>query len=1187
MEHNFVNVYNFKIEPRSQEITNTAQFSYVINNTFHSFSGKIENQQLDGIQIRTNASDYYLMYRTKNAGETGYYSTVDSRSSKFAGSTKGKPMHLLQIKAYNNNGSEATDVVVMYRVHADYRWLGWICSMNNGSIMRQLKDEFNLEGELDLSQDDFAGKDGYIVSGVEIRIFRMSGSSSSSGGNTGIGTGEITPTLQYMLYNESDWYSFNRQVVNTRMDGLRIQTDPNKPYYLSYKTWNNGVGGYYPAISSTDHSFKAYAGLAGRPIQRLNIRVMRNGISMVSGVIVMYRAYVDGRWLPWVSNADPQWMDMVKSKYGLDGSLDYTSGYAGLPDHDFSGVEIRIFEDTSSGTEGFLGGEKSLTLSYVSGNSSNWHFFDRQVTNVGIDGIRIQTADTESFFLRYKTHNQGKADYYPEVNSNDRSYAAYAGSPGLPVQRLHIDAYRNSDPNTPVTSGIVVMYRVYVSGRWYPWICNAGYETGQSIMNNYSLGGSVERNDDFAGVVGRNISGVEIRVFEGTNDSFIENLHGAEAPATLSYMVNSMSNWISFDRQKVGTRMDGIRIQTDPNKPYYLLYRTWNNGRPGFYPKVNSTSTGVEDYAGYPGRPIQLLGIEVYRKNSSEKVKAGVVVMYRAYVDGRWLTWVSNADPIWMRSVQQKYGLDGGLDEDAYYAGLDNHDISGIEIRIFEENGASDGGSGQTPTGKYKIIDAPFIAQNPRWPTGCESVSTVMALNYIGNNMSVDTFIDNYLDMQPYPFDPNETFGGNPRDGGSYGCYAPVIHKALNKILPNTNYFSKGLSNVSLQELCSKYIDNNIPVIMWATMGMQSSRIKTWEYNGRTIRWVQPEHCLLLVGYDDNNYIFNDPLQHKQTYYSKASVETAYNALGKQAIVIQKEYYRPNIPPISTENIPITNLLIDIRYIENLYKKFYDEQVGGGMVLLPERAVLGITNFLRSQEYNDWEWYFTTISTINTKFVETVKSDPSGVWSRIEPYIRLENKIKLSDGDRGLLDLSHFAATLEAYLSNGLPPKFWAGWGGDLATGMHDTTINIANKIYPSSIYYGQTDREVANATIGKEGLSCNYTDFCSDFDAYKISEILKKSYSSAGWNINILSDTLQWYYTSYYNLYKDRFKWITEELNCSTDLNSLKNTIYSTMNGTLEQNGLLIMKGKNPSSEVNRYCCNAFANYIYSMLNE
>ncbi len=272
--------------------------------------------------------------------------------------------------------------------------------------------------------------------------------------------------------------------------------------------------------------------------------------------------------------------------------------------------------------------------------------------------------------------------------------------------------------------------------------------------------------------------------------------------------------------------------------------------------------------------------------------------MYRAYVEGRWLPWVSNANPEWMRSVQAKYNLDGLLDEKVYYAGIDGKNISGIEVRIFEENNTDIPDTPQIPSGQSKIIDAPFISQMPNYPTGCESVATVMALQYAGVNISVDTFIDQYLPigplnpLLPVSFDPYITFGGNPRTMDGYGCYALVIKIALDKIFANTYYTAENITGVSLPELCSKYIDNNIPVIVWATMEMQTPWIsKTWTaWTGRKIQWVAPEHCLLLVGYDDYFYYFNDPRDSKaRTYYRKEAVDRAYKAQGSQAVVIQAD----------------------------------------------------------------------------------------------------------------------------------------------------------------------------------------------------------------------------------------------------------------------------------------------------------
>ena len=184
--------------------------------------------------------------------------------------------------------------------------------------------------------------------------------------------------------------------------------------------------------------------------------------------------------------------------------------------------------------------------------------------------------------------------------------------------------------------------------------------------------------------------------------------------------------------------------------------------------------------------------------------------MYRAQVNGQWLDWVSNADPEWMRSVQSKYNLGGSLDTSGSFAGVSTGaTISGIEIRVFEENSSTN-----TPSGTHKIIQAPHIYQTIHYPTGCESVSTVMALNYAGINTTVDSFIDNYLDKSSgVPFDPNTTFGGNPRSSSGYGCYAPVIMNALNKLLPGKGYYAQQLSNVPLQDLCSQYIEDRKSVV--------------------------------------------------------------------------------------------------------------------------------------------------------------------------------------------------------------------------------------------------------------------------------------------------------------------------------------------------------------------------------------
>lgn len=642
---------------------------------------------------------------------------------------------------------------------------------------------------------------------------------------------------------------------------------------------------------------------------------------MTSGVIVMYRAYVNGEWLPWVSNADPEWMRNAQNKYSLGGTLDTNSSFAGKSNEDINGIEIRIFEDDSlnAGTDDFSGDELSLSLSYMADSNDNWNGFNGTATAPHIDGIRIQTDSAQPFYLLYKTLNESRDAYYPEVSSTGNDYA---GSAGKPIQKLSIHAYKTD--GTKLTSGVVVMYRALVDGRWLPWVSNADPEWMQSVQTQYNLGGTLDVSASYAGMTGKNISGIEIRAFEGnTNFTPIDHLPGAEDAPSLSYMFDSVSNWHSFVGSVTASHIDGIKIQTNPNKEYYIKYQTWNSGQSSYYPEVISTGN---DYAGSAGKPIQRLGLHVYR-NDGVKLTTGVVVMFRAYVDGNWLPWVSNADPEWMRSVQSKYDLDGTLDTNGYYAGIAGKNINGIEIRVFEENNTNIVPT--APTGNYKIIQAPFISQLGKYPTGCESVTAVMALNYAGIDISVDKFIDTYLDMSGTPFDPNLTFGGNPRSVYSYGCYAPVIKKALDRALSGKNYVVNVLNNVSLETLCSQYIDKDIPVIMWATMYMKPPYIgSTWKFNNKTIQWVAPEHCLLLVGYDENNYIFNDPLQTQALkYYSKSSVEAAYKGLFSQAIVIVEDENDPPAPPVykygAVKN-PVTQEIYPIDFHEN-FKTYYED----------------------------------------------------------------------------------------------------------------------------------------------------------------------------------------------------------------------------------------------------------------------
>ncbi len=365
--------------------------------------------------------------------------------------------------------------------------------------------------------------------------------------------------------------------------------------------------------------------------------------------------------------------------------------------------------------------------------------------------------------------------------------------------------------------------------------------------------------------------------------SFTSTADEVSQNSTFSYQPSG-KNWLQFSGFiEDESFIDCLKIETDSTKSYYLSYRTYNEGKGSFYPYVTSIEN---DYAGVAGRRIQRLGIRVIDKSTGNGISEGVVVMYRVKTEGRWLPWVSNADPEWMYYVQRKYGITGVIDTVSGYAGLANGSfITGVEIRIFEEQSIE---NSRGESNLEKLIDAPFISQVGMYPTGCESVSAVMALQYQGLDITVDEFIKTYLEKGPKAnFDPDICFGGDPYSSSGMGCWAPTIEKAVSRIPKCFNINVQTLYGKHLNQLCREYIDNNIPVLVWATVGMQTPvNGNLIDYNGKIIQWIAPEHCLLLVGYDEENYIFNDPLAGEKVYYSRSTSENAYCGLGMQAVVI-------------------------------------------------------------------------------------------------------------------------------------------------------------------------------------------------------------------------------------------------------------------------------------------------------------
>lgn len=201
-----------------------------------------------------------------------------------------------------------------------------------------------------------------------------------------------------------------------------------------------------------------------------------------------------------------------------------------------------------------------------------------------------------------------------------------------------------------------------------------------------------------------------------------------------------------------------------------------------------------------------------------------------------------------------------------------------------------------------KFMDAPFIDQREKYPTGCESVSAVMALQYLGMEITPEGFIDSYLPRGNAPYidgegelvgcDPRKAFPGDPYSHQGWGCYAPVIEEAIHQAGEGFGISAAARTGESLEVLCRDYVAEGIPVLLWVSIGMAPvSQGDTWRIEGSQeyFTWLQPLHCMLLTGWDEENYYFNDPMAGKNIPYSRADVRAAYEALGEQSVIVEKK----------------------------------------------------------------------------------------------------------------------------------------------------------------------------------------------------------------------------------------------------------------------------------------------------------
>lgn len=154
------------------------------------------------------------------------------------------------------------------------------------------------------------------------------------------------------------------------------------------------------------------------------------------------------------------------------------------------------------------------------------------------------------------------------------------------------------------------------------------------------------------------------------------------------------------------------------------------------------------------------------------------------------------------------------------------------------------------------FLDVPLYDQTVEYKTACESVATVATLNYLGYDITIDEFLDNYLAViDPWDKEVMERddifdhyFVGNPRTSAGWMCNPPVIVSGVEQYFSDIgeeelrpyDYTGVGF-NFLLDEVAAGH-----PVVIWITHGCIDSEVKSWYGNP----YFAKSHTVTLSGFN-------------------------------------------------------------------------------------------------------------------------------------------------------------------------------------------------------------------------------------------------------------------------------------------------------------------------------------------------
>ncbi len=194
------------------------------------------------------------------------------------------------------------------------------------------------------------------------------------------------------------------------------------------------------------------------------------------------------------------------------------------------------------------------------------------------------------------------------------------------------------------------------------------------------------------------------------------------------------------------------------------------------------------------------------------------------------------------------------------------------------------------------MLDVIEFCQYPDYPTGCESVSLYMLLDYYDVDVTVDNIYD-LLPMGAQPYDdengvrhganPEREFVGDPRSDYSYGVFNEPIAAVAEQFKPGVKT-ERGVTVDKIKEI----LDTGHPVLAWYVSAPMRDIMYRWTWldeRGELVTWPGGEHAVVVCGYDEDSITYRDPNAGTTVCIDYATFEKSFNELGGRIVYYTDE----------------------------------------------------------------------------------------------------------------------------------------------------------------------------------------------------------------------------------------------------------------------------------------------------------